>query len=243
MTDIRAVLFDLDDTLFAHRSAVDAGILAHVRALGHPYDASDAAAEVLVWRGLEEMHYHRYLAGEISFEDNRRMRARDYAARHGVDLTSQEAGTWFASYFEHYVESWRLHDDAIPCLDALRTTFPGVRFGLITNGEEDFQLRKVDAVGIRAEFDDIVASGSVGVTKPDARIFELACERLAVRPAEAIYVGDRLGTDAIGAARAGLTGVWLDRYGATVADDEHAAADELGVIRITSLAELPPALA
>ncbi|GAB3608472.1 HAD family hydrolase [Humibacter ginsengiterrae] len=241
-TSTRAVLFDLDDTLFAHRDAVERGLLAYVRGLGHPYDASDADAETAFWRRLEEQHYHRYLGGELSHEEQRRARAREYAARHGVTLTPEAAAAWFSDYFEHYTDEWGLFDDALPCLDSLRARLPGVRLGIVTNGELDYQLRKIDAIGIRDRFDAIVASGDVGITKPDVRIFQLACTRLEVEPEQAAYVGDRLGTDAIGAARAGLTGVWIDRYGAEVSESEHAAAEQLGVARITGLPALPAAL-
>ena len=57
---------------------------------------------------------------------------------------------------------------------------------------------------------------------------------------EAVYVGDRLRTDAMGAATAGLTGIWLARAGASavgVADTDDAA--RLGVLRIDTLASLP----
>jgi putative hydrolase of the HAD superfamily len=54
-------------------------------------------------------------------------------------------------------------------------------------------------------------------------------------------VGDRLHTDAIGAAQAGLVGVWLDRNGRATADErEQAAAAGVRVIR--SLAEVPGAI-
>lgn len=243
MTGIRAVLFDLDDTLFAHRGAAADGIVAHARSLGRPYDVTDAAAEASAWHALEEHHYHRYLAGDVDFDQQRWHRARDYAARHGVSLQPDDAASWWTAYFERYIEHWRLHEDAFPCLDELAQIIPGVHFGIITNGELAFQLRKIDAMGIRDRFETIVASGDVGVTKPDARIFELACERLGVKPHEAAYIGDRLGTDAVGAARAGLTGVWIDRYDAMVSEEERSAAADLGVIRITGLAELPALLA
>ena len=60
---IRAVVFDLDDTLFAHREAVGAAIVAHVRTLGRPYDTTDAAAEIEAWRALEERHREASAAG------------------------------------------------------------------------------------------------------------------------------------------------------------------------------------
>ena len=239
---ISVVLFDLDDTLFAHRKAVDDGIVAHVRALGAPYRVTDAAAEVAAWYELEERHYHSYLGGELDYEGQRRARARDFAARHGVELDDAAASTWFARYFEHYVDNWVLHDDAVPSLDALETAIPGVRFGLITNGDDAFQLRKIARIGLAERFEHVVTSGAFGIVKPDASIFQHACALFGVAPAAAAYVGDRLATDAIGAARAGLTGVWLDRVGTTVPADLAATARECGVIRITSLADLSAAL-
>lgn len=238
MTGILAVLFDLDDTLLAHRAAVADGLVAYLGELGHPYDASDAAGEVAAWRALEEHHYHRYLGGEIGYEQQRRDRARDYAARHGVTLADDELDGWFAGYFTRYEAAWKLHDDSLACLTELRRGIPNVKLGIITNGELDRQLRKIDAMGFGERFDVIVASGDVGVTKPDARIFRLACARLGVDPREAAYVGDRLGTDAIGAAGAGLIGVWIDRFATPLTDQERAAAAEAGVARITTLAEL-----
>jgi putative hydrolase of the HAD superfamily len=242
MSVIHAVLFDLDDTLFAHRDAVTDGLVSHLRSLGHPYDITDQAAELAAWRELEEHHYHRYLRGEVPSDGQRADRARDYAARHGVALTPDEALEWWSAFFVHYQEHWRLHEDALPCLDELQRRIPGVRFGIITNGELDYQLRKIDAVRLGDRFDTVVASGAVGVTKPDTRIFRLACDRLGVRPDQTVYVGDRLGTDAVGAAHAGLTGVWLDRHNTAVSAEERDAAEQLGVVRITALDELVTAL-
>ena len=225
---IRLALFDLDDTLFAHARAVREGIVAY---------AGEAGALQRRWYALEEEHYHRYLAGELDYEGQRRARAVAFAADAGVELTPEQASEWFASYLGHYVAAWTLHDDALPVLDRLEAA--GVRIGVITNGDVDFQTMKTDAIGLTERVEHLVASGEVGVTKPDARIFHVARERFGVAPADALYVGDRLGTDAIGAARAGLRGVWLDRVGGPEHGRElPSEAVELGVVRIGSLDEL-----
>ena len=116
---------------------------------------------------------------------------------------------------------------------------------MITNGELDFQLAKLERLGILDRFAHVVASGDVGVTKPDARIFEEAVARFEsdAPVSGAAYVGDRLVTDAIGAAAAGLVGVWLNRTHAGMADDEAASAAMVGVVEISSLDELAPILA
>ncbi|WP_210480508.1 HAD family hydrolase [Naasia sp. SYSU D00948] len=238
---LRAVLFDLDDTLFAHRSAVDAAILAHLAASG--VAAADPAAVLVRWRALEEHHYHRYLHGELDYLGQRRARAGDFLAEHGGRiLTDEAADAWWTAYLQEYRNAWRLHEDALPCLDALAAAVPGIRFGIITNGELDFQTTKLDAMRLSERMDVVVASADVGVTKPDPRIFEIACERLGVTPGEAAYVGDRLRTDAIGAADAGLLGVWLDRGHEAPDPQLLTEAEALGVVRISGLDELPPLL-
>jgi len=243
MSEPAVVLFDLDDTLFAHRGAVASGIVRHLGAVGGAFADADPTEAVTFWHALEEKHYHSYLAGSLDFHGQRRARAREFAAAHGVDLGDADAAAWFESYFEHYRDSWRLHDDALPCLDALEAQFPGIRFGLITNGDLAFQGEKLCRTGLGGRVEHVIASGELGFSKPDPRIFAHACAVFGVAPDAAVYVGDRLRTDAIGAAAAGLTGVWLDRAGPSVAPADAVDADRLGVIRIETLADLPAALA
>lgn len=231
---IRLALFDLDDTLFHHRQAVRDGIAAHVEST---LPDVDAAAELDRWDQLEELHYHRYLTGELDYLGQRRARARDFMAGFGYSFASDAAAEeWFETYLLEYVRAWALFDDALPCLRALADA--GVRIGMITNGIPSFQQPKLDTLELAAHFEHIITSGEFGVAKPDASIFLHACGLFGIDPSEAAYVGDRLHTDALGAVGAGLTGVWLDRDGAATADElAEAAASGAHVIR--SLAELP----
>ena len=219
------VLFDLDDTLFDHRRAVDDGILAHL--------SSSDRAIVRRWHELEEEHYPRYLSGELDLYEQRRVRVRALAGEFDSDAA---ADAWYADYYLEYKRAWSLFDDAIPCLDALDAA--GIRVGVITNGDAGFQQEKVEAVGLADRLEAVVASGSVGFAKPDPRIFLRACSELGVEPNEALYIGDRLQTDAIGAVSAGLAGVWIDRSGAASAA-ELEVARAAGVRVIHSLSELP----
>ena len=236
---IRVALFDLDDTLFAHREAVDRGITAHRAALGGAIADADAAAESLRWHELEELHYHRYLAGELDFLGQRRARARSFIAPYGMVLeTDAEADAWWDAYIAHYESAWALHDDALPCLDALTAEPDPVRVGLITNGDLRAQTAKLRATGLLPRIEHVIASGSVGAAKPDAAIFLQACSAFGVQPAEAAYIGDRLATDAVGASSAGLLGLWLDRVGGAT-DAQLAVARSAGVAVIHSLSEVP----
>ncbi|MET0590285.1 MAG: HAD family hydrolase [Naasia sp.] len=237
------ILFDLDDTLFAHRASVEAAAAVTLQSIAPDLDHDTVRAEVTRWNELEEHHYHRYLSGELDYLGQRRARARDFVAPYDVDLADDSAAEqWFEQYLHGYRDAWILHDDALPALDALGTEWPGVRFGIITNGDLDFQLDKIGFLEIGDRFDHIVASGDFGITKPDARIFEHAVGLFGVGVGDCVYVGDRLRTDPIGAARAGLTGVWIDRSGDGVPDADAAEVEELGIIRITDLGILTGAL-
>jgi len=231
---IDVVLFDLDDTLFAHSAAVEHGVTAHRAALGL---AGDATTEFARWVALEEHHYHRYLGGELGYQQMRRARARGFVESLAIDLTDDaDADAWFAGFVQHYRRGWRLYDDTLPVLDALPQ-----RLGIITNAELGFQLGKLDAMGITERFEHVIASGEVGAVKPQARIFQAAVQAFGVDEGQAAYVGDRLHTDAIGAAEAGLLGIWLDRNGVATAD-ELAVAAGAGVVRIRSLEGLSAVL-
>lgn len=233
------VLFDLDDTLFAHRTAVDAGISRYRSLLGGPFADGDERVATQLWHRLEESQYHRYLAGELSYAGQRRERAKLFAKEYGVLLEDHEADAWFDDYAREYVAAWVLHDDALACLSALSAA--SIRLGIITNGDLIRQTEKIARLGLTPLFEHVTTSGALGHAKPDVRIFEHACSIFGVAPSEAAYVGDRLRTDAIGAAGAGLTGVWLDRRGAATAT-EIMAARASGVPIIRTLEELPAAI-
>ena len=235
------VLFDLDDTLMAHREAVAAGIVLHMRARDYRGDETDAARR---WHELEEEHYLSYLGGALTFEGQRQARAAAFARIFGEELDEHGASRWFAEYFERYRESWALHDDVAPTLDALTARWPGVRFGIITNGELEYQSAKIARLALGDRLEHVIASGALGVAKPDPAIFRFAVERFdATAPvAAAAYVGDRLHTDAVGAASAGLIGVWLNRRGETPTAADAAAARAAGVLEVRGLAELPDLL-
>lgn len=230
-------MFDLDDTLFHHRQAVRDGIRAHVDAT---LPDVDSLAQLDRWDELEELHYHRYLIGELDYLGQRRARARDFMAGLGHSFDSDaSAEEWFEAYLLEYVKSWVLFDDALPCLDALGRA--GIRIGMITNGIPSFQWPKLETLELAAHLEHVVTSGEFGTAKPDASIFLHACGLFGVEPGEAAYVGDRLHTDAVGASAAGLTGVWLLRDREPT-PDEAAEAAASGAHVIRSLDELLPLL-
>lgn len=242
-SSIRVMLFDLDDCLMAHSRAVAVG-LARARAeTGGAVAAADPDAELRRWRDLEEHHYGRWLTGELDFIEQRRERARDFLAPFGIVPSPSEALAWFDLYMRGYRASWSHFDDVLPTLDALERAVPGIRFGVITNGDLAFQTEKLEAIGLAERMSHVIASGEVGIAKPSAAIFELAAAAFGEPVSACAYVGDRLRTDATGAHHAGMLGLWLERPLEALGVPDAAGVVPPGVVRLTSLLELPAAIA
>lgn len=197
-----AILFDIDGTLLDDPAALRAGITALST---HLVGADRTPDELLeMWRVALDRHFQRYLDGEIDFQEHRRARVREVL---GNELSDAAADDLFDVYLEAHESAWSLYDDAIACLDALATH----RLGIVSNGRGSQQRSKLEQLGIIDRFDCVVISAEVGQRKPEPTIFLTACAALGVAPDETVYVGDQYETDAVGARRAGLTGVWLDR--------------------------------
>jgi putative hydrolase of the HAD superfamily len=96
-------------------------------------------------------------------------------------------------------------DDVLPGLLRLKAR---VLVGSITNGNADLQT-----IGLARHFAVSVAAPQLGVAKPDPEIFLAGCRLLGVAPQEAVYVGDDVLLDVQGAQRVGMRGVWMNRNG------------------------------
>jgi putative hydrolase of the HAD superfamily len=98
--------------------------------------------------------------------------------------------------------------DVPPLLDRLRGA--GYRLVVVSNGGGGVRSF-LESRGLAGAFEVIVDSFLVGVEKPDPRIFSLALDPLGVPSERVVHIGDFYHVDVIGAERAGLTGVLLDR--------------------------------
>jgi putative hydrolase of the HAD superfamily len=219
------VFFDIDDTLLDHVAAARAGAMALHRHIGAQVPAEQFVSD---WAAALDRNFPRFLAGELSFQGQRRERIRQVV---DAALTDEAADEVFAGYQDAYEAAWALFPDVLPCLE----TFSNSRLGIISNGQVAQQRQKLKKTSIEARFECIVISEECGYAKPSAEIFLEACRRIDASPADAVYVGDRYDVDAEGARRDGLSGIWLDRNRTRTALHESpvvATLDELaGVLR------------
>ncbi|MGW0139762.1 HAD family hydrolase [Streptomyces calvus] len=228
---IRAVVWDVDDTLFDYTTADREGMRAHLLAEGLLARYSSVEEALARWREITDLQWARFAAGEVDFETQRRDRTRVFLDR---ELTDAEADDWFRRYVTHYESAWSLFPDVLPVLDALATSH---RHAVLSNSSLHVQDRKLRVLGVHDRFEAILCAAELGVSKPEPRAFLAACEALALPPDQVAYVGDHPEIDGRGAAEAGLLSVWIDRGGAYA-----AVEPPVGPRRIASLAELPSLL-
>jgi putative hydrolase of the HAD superfamily len=97
----------------------------------------------------------------------------------------------------------QFYDDVLPALTRLSAKY---RLFAISNGNAD-----LERCGIAHLFAGHVTAAAAGAAKPDARIFAQLLRLAGVGPQEMMHIGDDPLADVIGATRAGLQAVWLNR--------------------------------
>ena len=187
---IRAVIFDLDETL--HQRTPSIAQFAHTLYL-ELQPAEDESTFVTTFLSLDER--------------GRRPREGLFAAiveRYGFGIDPDALARRFRQ------TAWRepvLFGDAIVTLRQLGAK--GYRTGILTNGSEASQTAKIHNSGLHREVDAYVISGTVKVKKPDIRIFQMMCDKLGVAANECVMVGDSVDHDIRGGANAGMQTLWM----------------------------------
>ncbi|MDZ7842368.1 MAG: haloacid dehalogenase type II [Gammaproteobacteria bacterium] len=195
--NIKACVFDAYGTLFDVHSAVG----RHKARIGESADAVSAQ-----WRAKQlEYTWLRSLMGRHA--DFRRVTgdALDYAFdAHGIED---------AALRDDLMQAY-MALDAYPevknVLGALRDA--GYRTAILSNGSPDMLEAAVASAGIGELLDANLSIEDVGIYKPDPRVYQLAVDRLGVRPEEVSFQSSNA-WDAVGAATFGFQVAWVNRFG------------------------------
>lgn len=220
MAGIDAVLFDLDGTLCRRTQDTQAMYEeAFERAGERPFGGPEA-----LWASLEGPPDHSDAVGYFGAGLAR------VAAQHGrSDADTLALARALISAID---------DTAVAPLPGVETALESAAaagpIGVVTNGPEDRQRRKLDALGIADRFDVIVYGAELPRSKPHAEPFDRALDELGVAREGTLHVGNSLAYDVAGAQNAGLSAAWLRE------DRDVGAYDPEYVI--DSLVELPTIL-
>ena len=206
---IKAVFFDLDGTLCDSDTAWGIAQKETFQLLREQYPDVSEEALTEAWRTVRQELFKQLDAGKCSMADVRDARFQCLFQELGlpIDKVMEGLSGFFCS---RYLTSLRLYDD-VTVLEKLHA----YHIGLITNGAHDehtdSQLSKVRHLGLSERIQSLTISGEIGARKPRVEIFQVACERAGVLPQEAMLVGDSIENDIVGANRAGITSVFIDR--------------------------------
>ncbi|MHA7293651.1 HAD family hydrolase [Arthrobacter sp. HLT1-21] len=210
------MLFDIDDTLVDLETAMG-------RTLHHLGSDTLTHLSNADWTEYKRLYIHdplgsydRFLAGELTFTEQRLRRAKHAQAAFVEEpLEGEAARRWNTAYEATLPLHFEPYDDVVPLLDALDAA--GVPYGAVSNNVYDYQRVKLDRSGL-SRFDVLVGIDTVGAAKPAPAIYWEGARQLGTPPERTLYVGDNRVVDAEGADAAGLIGVWLDRRAAGPAD-------------------------
>lgn len=221
---IRAITFDLDDTLWPFapigeriETALHAWFVEHSPRTAERFPIEDMRK--LRERVFAEFPQHAHDLGLL-----RRLTIERALKESGDDPALASAA--YAIFFRE-----RNRVDFYPdALDGLRRIAAHLPVAALTNGNADLA-----AIGIAELFRFQLGAREYGAAKPDAGLFHEACRRLGFAPGEILHVGDHPQMDVAGAANAGLRSCWIDR-------GDHAWPDalpraDLHIATLTALAD------
>ncbi len=213
---VRAVLFDLGDTLWHFPSMPPTQVIRS--------ETVGRISRLLVGWGLEVTEERRFLGRDIRFaveEETERAfhgdcvdpgypdLCRRVASRHGLELTREQGGElWEAWNLGGVFLGRTLFPDSLETLRWLKSR--GYRLGSVTNrgyGGPRFQ-REMRDLGLTELFEVVAVSCDVGYMKPHPRIFQYALDHMAIEPEQTVMVGDSLRADVEGAKTMGMLAVW-----------------------------------
>ena len=205
---LQLVLFDLDDTLFDHQHSRRCGLLV----LQHAYPPlAQIPIEDLVAEHERQLtaSYDGVLDGTVSLLANRLERFRRMFVNCGVTMNAVEVELAMQRYRRAYEE----HRRAVPGVISLLTYLKSrLRIGVVTNGLVVAQQEKIVACKLEGFIDFLLTSEEAKVKKPDPRLFLLALEKAKTQREDAVVVGDSWTLDVLGAHRAGIRSIWLNRW-------------------------------
>ncbi|GIV08499.1 MAG: haloacid dehalogenase [Fimbriimonadales bacterium] len=214
-TPIRAVGFDLDDTLCVYMPvAVQARLQIFETHLAPrvnlPIEVIDQHYRRAFKSLLEEIHTDRWYP--LYLKEGRATRTEAFRRLlQSLNLDSDGLAEQISEEYAALRESMlHLHEEALEVLHALRQRYP---LFVITNGPALEQRRELQTLGIEPLFDLVAIEGEVGVGKPYQPIFEFVQSQLRLPGEQILFVGNSWEHDVMGALNAGWQAAWVNREG------------------------------
>lgn len=259
---IRAVLFDLDDTLLWDERCVEEAFAAvcHYAHSTAGVDAEQLETEV---RNAARALYQTYttyafttniginpfeaLWGHFTGGEHEQFRSLQQLApayrtaswTTGLRQSGCEDEALGAELAERFMRERRVRSYVYEeTYDILRALKPHYQLLLLTNGAPDLQQEKLDGIpDIIPFFDHIVISGHHPEGKPAPSLFRHSMSLLGIGPHEGLMVGDKLTTDILGAQNVGMHHAWINRKGVTLTGNIRPEHEITNLMELTGVIE------
>lgn len=180
---IRGVIFDLDDTLYAEKEYVKSGYKAVSDYLGGGYEEK-------LWRYFEE--------GKPAIDELLR------------ECGKEKQKTVVLEVYRSHIPNIHLYDGVVGLITQLRNS--GIKIGIITDGRPEGQRNKLRALGLESMVDDIIVTdelGGVQFRKPCDIAFRIMQTKWQLPMSQIVYVGDNPAKDFQAPQQLGMKSVWF----------------------------------
>ncbi len=182
-SEVRGVIFDLDDTLYSEKEYVKSGYKEVSDYLGG---------------GFEEKLWFYFNNGRPAIDDLLKELGRE-----------NEKDTLLDIYRSHKPRI-NLYDGAISIIEELRQQ--GIKVGIITDGRSKGQRLKLEALGLLDVIDDVIITDEIGgeqFRKPCDIAFRIMITKWRLDPSEVIYIGDNVNKDFQAPRQLGMKMIWF----------------------------------
>lgn len=243
MRQIKAVIFDLDDTLidWSKQESLLAGsgrwhvdqLHAHLTKQGHTLPTTDEFYTTYRQHIVNAWAEAKKVWGGVNFANCITQILQSF----DIVIPENEQKELLRAYAWHPVKGVEPYEDTFEVLDYLKNNH--YKIGLVTNSMFPMWMRDIELehYGLMTYLDARITSGDTGYMKPHPAIYWRMLGLLDLMPHEAIFVGDRPTNDIVGANEVGLVSVWIN--------PPHLNYDLEGIIpnhEITQLREILPIL-
>lgn len=193
---IKAVVFDLDDTLISEKQYVKSGFREVSKFISNKYNLNQEEVFNIMLQIFEESSKDVFNRVLNNFR---------------IEYAKEEILCLIKIYREHIPEI-EFFGDVIPTLNKLRSK--GIKIGIITDGYKETQSRKLEVLKCYELFDEIIMTDELGreFWKPHEKAYRLIAEKLGVNLNEMIYIGDNISKDFISANKLRIMSVCINRH-------------------------------
>lgn len=222
------LIFDLDETIYDHQYSSLAGLKAVAKAFPLWQNHSLNELENIYFKELHQIHL-KVIDGHITDEEAHLIRFQKLASHCQLKFNQND----LVNMIQIYNQASKNDKRSIP--GAPETIFELKKLGfnmcIITNGPTENQKQKIKFCDVHLHMDFSLISEEVGIRKPAKEIFEKALEMAKVKPENTLMIGDSWDSDILGAKKAGIQPVWVNR-------GRHQNLDPTTVIEIQHINQL-----